>query len=158
MGCGVSQCSSSAEEIVARLVSLRARRRTDLYRLILNTLLAVAHTASTTHADSYGPAVITTDRRPFDPDGELCAVLVISMQCVLHAAPPNQYQPRGRASLLSRMAPALQHIPFEFTPALLQEALVGLDYPYGVGVDVVQALFPLCDCVAEDGAATFHPA
>jgi hypothetical protein len=147
-------CPSSAHEIVDSLVTLRDKRRDDLYRLILTTLNTVL--ISIANDERYGPAVLYSDKRPFGKDSESCSVWVISLQCVLQEAICNQYQKDGRPSILSLMEPSLMHIPFPFSIELLKDAIKYFEYPYGLAVDINDVTFPRCDCIDDSGIPNFH--
>jgi Leucine-rich repeat (LRR) protein len=141
------KCVASGREIVAVLTKLRDYRESELYLNVLNTLLAVIQDC--TKDARFGPAVLSSTRRPWGREGEGCNCWVLSLHALLRDTPRNRFQLDGRPSVLSMMMERVPHSAFPFTIDLLKDSLRLFMSPYGQVADTEMITFDSCDCIDE---------
>lgn len=95
----------------------------------------------------FGPAVITSTKRPWGLKGEDVNCYVVSLHALLRDTPPNKYQKNGRPALLELIAQCMPHTTFPFTVELLKDSLRLYLSPFGQVADTETILFPACDCI-----------
>eukprot|EP00602_Paraphysomonas_sp_CaronLab_P006141 CAMPEP_0185022112 /NCGR_PEP_ID=MMETSP1103-20130426/4839_1 /TAXON_ID=36769 /ORGANISM="Paraphysomonas bandaiensis, Strain Caron Lab Isolate" /LENGTH=1362 /DNA_ID=CAMNT_0027554057 /DNA_START=11 /DNA_END=4100 /DNA_ORIENTATION=+ len=145
-------CPASGREIVSALVKLRDARESELYLEVLNaTHKAIEMCINDENYNYlYGPAVITSAKRPWGRKGEMCGCYVVSLHALLRDTPPNKtYQPDGRAAMIKLIADCMPHTTFPFTVELLKDSLRLYLSPYGQVADTEVMTFSGCDCIDE---------
>jgi hypothetical protein len=88
-------CAASGEEIIQRLVDLRLKRETDIYKKILETFHDVIEKVSKERHERYGAAVLTRIFRPWGRNRESVECWALSLHCLLRDDPPSVYYPIG---------------------------------------------------------------